>query len=563
MKLSSRMGFVFLTAAAAACVGTIGGDLGGPNGQGPDNPNDPNLVGGTTVKVTGPATRLARLTHREYDKTVADLLKYTPTTPPSAAFIADVNFAGYNNNADGLTVSDVLTRQYQQSAEALAADAMTKSLAALVPCTPTGDGSACAKQFIQTFGRRAFRRPLADTETAAYFAGFTAAATQYASTNTFNNGVQFVVEAMLQSPNFLYRAELSQVKDSIGAIVLDDYEIASRLSYLFWGTMPDDALAALADGGQIHTSDQVRDQAVRLLADPRSRDTVADFHSQWLQLSRYASNFLTKNPAVYPSFPSTIGPTLQAEATAFVSSVVFDDKGSFEALLTAPYTFVNSDTAKLYGLTGNYTSAMQKVQLDPKQRSGYLTQIGFLASHAYQDGDSPIHRGVFVQRQLLCTNIPPPPPGVNATLPPVSDTLKTTRDRVTAHTANAPCNGCHTNIINPAGFAFEHYDGVGAWRQQENNTPVDSSATLTIDGKDVSYTDAVDFVHKVAASQQARRCFVVNLMRYAYAHQETDADNPLIDALTTKVTDPAYTVQSLLIDLTQTRSFIYRPADGS
>jgi Protein of unknown function (DUF1592)/Protein of unknown function (DUF1588)/Protein of unknown function (DUF1595)/Protein of unknown function (DUF1587)/Protein of unknown function (DUF1585) len=556
------MGLVLVTVAAAACVGEIGG-ADGPNGSGPGNPNDPNLVGGAAVQVTGPSTRLARLTHREYDKTVADLLKYTPATPPSAAFIADVNFAGYNNNADGLTVSDVLTRQYQQSAEALAAGAVAQSLSAIVPCTPTGDGSACAKQFIQTFGRRAFRRPLTDTETAAYLAAFTAAATEYASTNTFNNGVQFVVEAMLQSPNFLYRAELSQVKDSLGAIVLDDYEVASRLSYLFWGTMPDDALAALADGGQIHTVEQVRDQAVRLLADPRARDTVADFHAQWLQLSRYSTNFLTKNPTVYPNFPATMGPALQDEATRFVSSVVFDDKGSFGALLTAPYTFVNADTAKLYGVTGNFSSTMQKVQLDPKQRSGYLTQIGFLASHAYQDGDSPIHRGVFVQRQLLCTNIPPPPPGVNATLPPVSDTLKTTRDRVTAHTANAPCNGCHTNIINPAGFAFEHYDGIGVWRDKENNTPVDSNATLTIDGKDVSYTDAVDFAHKVADSQQARRCFVLNLMRYAYAHQETAADNALIDALTTKVTDPSYTVQSLLIDLTQTRSFLYRPADGS
>ena len=565
MKIYSLTGWVLLAAGGAACVGTIGDG----NGDGSRNasvedggaPKDPGLVGGP-VQVTGPTTRIARLTHREYDKTVADLLKYTPEPKPSAAFIGDVNFAGYNNNADGLTVSDVLTRQYQRSAEVLAAEAVSKSLGALVPCTPTGDGSACARQFIQTFGRRAFRRPLEDDETAAYLAAFRNAATQYASTNPFTNGVQLVVETMLQSPSFLYRAELSQIRDG-DAIVLSDHEVASRLSYFFWGTMPDDALAALADGGKIHTIDQVRDQATRLLGDPRARDTVADFHAQWLQLSRYASTFLTKSATVYPDFPKAIGPMLQQEATSFVTSVVLDDKGTFGALLTSPYTFVNADTAKLYGIAGTFTTSMQKVQLDPKQRSGYLTQIGFLASHAYQDGDSPIHRGAFIQRQLLCANIPPPPPGANVMLPPVSETLKTTRDRVTAHTTRAPCSGCHTDLINPAGFAFEHYDGTGAWRDQENGTNVTSSAKLTVDGKSISFTDGVDLSHQLAASRQARRCFVLNWMRYAYAHEETAADDALIDALTARVADPAYTVQNLMIDLTQTRSFLYRPADGS
>jgi hypothetical protein len=513
--------------------------------------------------VTGPQTRLARLTHKQYDNTVADLLRFVPDAPPSAAFTADVNFAGYNNNADGLTISDVLTRQYQQSAETLAATAMTKSLSALVPCTPSGDGTACAKQFIQTFGRRAFRRPLDDGEVSAYLTGFGAAAGAYATTNAFNTGVQFVIETMLQSPNFLYRTEMSQTKGPGGVIVLSDYEIASRLSYLLWNTMPDDALSVAADGGQVHTFAQVRDQAARLLADARARDTVADFHSQWLQLSRYTTNFLMKSATVYPGFSSEIGPELQDEATEFVNSVVFDDKGAFAALLTAPYTFVNLDTAKIYGVQGTFTKTMQKVNLDPTQRGGYLTQVGFLASHAYPDGDSPIHRGVFIQRQILCNQIPPPPPGVNTMLPPPSDTLKTVRDRVDAHTAGSPCNGCHTKIINPAGFAFEHYDGIGAWRTQDNGAPVNSAATLTVDGKDISYKDALDFAKQLSTSTQVRRCFVVNWMRYAYEHQETAADDALIDALTSKLTDGSYSVQSLILDLTQTKSFVYRPGDGS
>ncbi len=561
MKLST-LGVLAPLVVVAACVGTVG-DGGGSTGQGiPGDPGGPG-VGGPTAAVTGPLTRIARLTHKQYDNTVADLLRYTPDTPPSLSFLADSSFAGYDNNADGLTASDVLVQQYQQSAEALAAGAVTKSLAKLVTCTPAGDGSACAKEFIQKFGRRAFRRPLEDAETAAYLAGFTKAAASYAGTNAFDNGVQFVIESMLQSPYFLYRAELGQTKAADGAIPLSDYEVASRTSYLLWNTMPDDSLAAAADAGQMHTFDQVRAQALRLLADPRARETIADFHSQWLQLSRYATNYLTKNPATYPGFSADTGATLQLEATQFVSSVVFDDKGGFSALMTAPYTFVNSDTAKIYGVQGTFTKDLQKVQLNPAQRAGYLTQVGFLASHAYADGDSPIHRGVFIQRQLLCNQIPPPPPGVNPTIPPPSATLKTTRDRVAAHTAGAPCNGCHTSIINPGGFAFEHYDGIGAWRDQDNGAPVDAAATIRMDGADVSFTDAVDFAHKLAASTQARRCFVTNWMRYAYAHQEATADTPVIDAFTTKLADPAYDVQSFILDLTQTRSFLFRPGDGS
>lgn len=203
----------------------------------------------------------------------------------------------------------------------------------------------------------------------------------------------------------------------------------------------------------------------------------------------------------------------------------------------------------------------QWVTLDPARRAGLLTQAGFLASHAYFGGSSPIHRGVFVQRQVLCTDIPDPPGDADLELPPPDGELVTTRDRVAHHTSADACFGCH-KMINEPGFAFEGYDAIGRMRTEENGVPIDSSGSVTTEQGVLEFSDGVDLAHQLADDPQAQRCYLTQWFRYASARSETAADACTLDGLHQQLREGDYDVKELLVGLTQTASFRYRNAQG-
>lgn len=532
---------VLLSASAAACVGKIGDPDG--SGDGPLACDSAALHPGES-----PARRMTRF---EYNNTVRDLLG--DTTAPADAFPADEVSGIFNNQASTLVVTELLAEGYMEAAESLAKKA-TLDVGALTGCDAAATGEdACGAQFIDSFGKRAFRRPL-DSEGRALLKGvFDAAKAQW----DYPTAVRLVIEAALQSPRFLYRIEFGMPDPGAeGAVKLDDYEVASRLSYLLWGSMPDDALLDAAGKGELRTKDQIAAQARRLLGDPKARDVIENFHEQWLGLGKLDT--VDKDTTTFPSYTPALKTAWRAETMAFVSDVILDGDGSVETLLTAPYTMMNADVAAYYGVSSGPTgSAFERVDLDPDQRAGLLTQPSILAVNAHADQTSPVHRGKFVRERLLCEPISPPPPNVKAVPPPV-DPDATTRERFAQHSTDPACSGCH-HLMDPIGFGFEHYDGIGKWRDQDQGLPVDAGGEV-IGSQDVNGTfdGAVELAKRLGQSEEVRSCVVKQWFRYGQGRPVTAEDACTMAALQTTFAAANYDIRELLVALTQTDAFRYR-----
>lgn len=513
---------------------------------------------GSDCRLTAPKTSLVRLTHTQYDNTINELLGLSAR--PSASFTPDPSFSGFDNNAEKLVVADRLGRDYRRAAEELAVDLINTpaALTHVLPCSATTD--VCAQQFISIFGRRAFRRPLTTAEEAAYFTLFKKGPLLVdGAPNAFLAGVSLTVEAILQSPDFLYRVEVDVEAGPAGFEQLTQYEVAARLSYLLWNTMPDDALLQAAELRALSTPEELRAQATRLLEDPRAQQAVDDFHAQWLDLARYGT--INRDSALFPNFTASVPAMMEQETVRFVRNVLLTDKGPFASLYTAPYTFVNAELARVYGLSGTFGAGYDKVTLNPLQRKGLLTQPGLLASHSYSRTDSPIHRGVFVVRRVLGTLQADPPPGIDFTLPPIEGTVRTTRDQVTIKTSSRDCAGCHTSINGP-GFAFGNYDALGQWRTQENGIDVDTSGNLQLVDGPHSFTNALEMIDLIAASQEARRSYARNWFRYASQRTDSVGDTCEVEGLTSGLASADRPARELLIDLALLPSFRLRPTES-
>lgn len=515
---------------------------------------------GATCQLSAPKTSLVRLTHTQYDNTIHELLGLT-AEQPSASFTPDPSFGGFDNDAEKMVIADRLGRDYRRAAEDLATKVINTPAArtTVLPCAATTD--ACAQQFISVFGRRAFRRPLTPDEEAAYFTLFKKAPTLVdGAADAFSAGVSLTVEAMLQSPDFLYRVEVDLESGAApGTDQLTQYEVASKLSYLLWNTMPDQTLLDAADRGALSTNDELRAQAARMLEDPRAEQTVNDFHAQWLDLRRYAT--INRDTTLFPAFTPAVPGMMQEETARFIRSVVLGEKLPFASLYTANHTFVNRELATIYGLSGNYGSTFERVTLDPAQRKGFLTQPGLLASHSYSRTDSPIHRGVFVVRRVLGILQADPPPGIDFTLPPLQGTIRTTRDQVTLKTSSRDCAGCHTTI-NAPGFGFGNFDALGQWRTQENGVDVDTTGELILGGARQPFTNANGMIDLIAASQEARNSYAKNWFRYASQRVEKTGDTCELDTLSSGLASSDRPVRELLIDLALLPSFRNRRTEA-
>ncbi|MCA9621374.1 MAG: DUF1592 domain-containing protein, partial [Myxococcales bacterium] len=425
------------------------------------------------------------------------------------------------------------------------------ALAQIVPADLPSDPTEAARAFVETFGRRAYRRPLSEEEVLAYLDVFTDAATIYDTGTDFEKGVRLCLQGFLQSPHFLYRVERSSEVGPDGLIALDGWEVAAKLSYMLHNSMPDDDLFAAAEAGQLDSAEGILTQAKRLFDadDEAARAMVESFHEQLYQFDHYHD--LYKDPDKFPAFTPDLGLDMEEEARMFVDHVVFSGGGLHELLMSRT-TFVNAELAALYGLEGSYDDTFQEVTLDASERAGLLTRIGFLAANATPKEQNTIHRGVFVNLRLMCNKLPAPPDNV-AGLPPAGD-FATNRERVDAHTGAGTCGAsCHAPLINPPGYALESFDAVGAFQDLENGAPVNTATTWFFDGEEKDVADAVALSQLIADSDQAHACYAKRLLEYGYGRTAQEGDEITIEALAASSKESS--IEALVLALTQTKAF--------
>jgi hypothetical protein len=475
---------------------------------------------------------MSRLSHTQYEHTVRDLLGLSEplgsTFPPDA-----LNGFGFETS-NAFQVDARLGPQYRSMAEALAARVARDAalLDHVAPCD--GIRAACRDPFLVAFGERAFRRPLTSADLDAYRALFDSGAAFYSSGDAFRDGVRLTIEAMLQAPEFLYRAESGEQIGPDGRIRLDDFELASRLSYFLFDSMPDEELFAAARAGRLSTPDQVEAQARRMLAQPRVLDKLTAFHEQAWGFGRFGG--ISPDQTRYPDLPRGFVWRVRQAALLFVRDVLRSG-GGLEELLTAPYAYVDSGLAPVYGVPAPDALAQAprgrfaRVEFDRSERAGLLMQLGYLASNSYSSSTDPIHRGLFVIRNLLCRNIPDPPPGATTTPAPETDRpIVTTRDEVSLVTGQSFCPTCHSEI-NAPGFAFEGFDAIGQKRGTDNGAPVDTASSMVLDGEVVQFDGPTQLVERLARSREAHRCYSRRWLEFAYGRPLAESDVPTLDAM--------------------------------
>ncbi len=500
-------------------------------------------------------SQFPRLSHRQWENTVRDLFELDEITGLSDAFVGDPVAGGFDNAGSEFDVGATLWADYQKAAESLA-EIVIADNAIFDRITPPDVGqetSARGREFIETFGMKVYRRPLTEAEVEDLSAVFDGAAADYSDLDPFAAGVHLTLQAMLQSPLFVYRVIDGEPSDN-GRIKLDGYEVASRLSYALWNSMPDDQLFTAAEQGDLDGTEGVREHAARMLLDDKARDTVLDLHRQLMKVDLYLDR--SKDPELYPQFNSGLGPMMQEEAYRFIEDIIFDQNLGYTELLTSTYTFANAELAALYGITdGPAGTAFERVELDATQRSGFLTRLGFLMSRAYQIDPDPIHRGAFISFELLCNEKPALPDEVTAV---EADPTKTNRERVEDHTGDGTCGaGCHNLLINPAGFAFENYDAIGAYRTMDNGQTVNAKDEFLLDGNLEPFDNAVDFSNLMADSKQAHDCYTRHLLEYMYGRDHRDADEETVDALGTESVEGSMTIVDLLTEMVTTDEFLH------
>jgi hypothetical protein len=512
-----------------------------------------SATGGSAAVVDAPsAAYVRRLTHIEYDNTVVDLLGID--AKHSSSFETDLAQDGFTNNSAAQNVSPTLAEQYMVAAEAIS-KAATANLTQLLGCDPATTGeAACIQQFITTFGKRVWRRPLSAAETARFSQLFASVRAEF----DLVESVQLLIQVFLQSPEFVYLLEPNPAGVAPGEVSpLGPWQMATRLSYFLLGSMPDSALLQAAESGALSTAAGVTAEAKRLLSLPRARERVGLFFEEWLRLRNIER--MQKDATMFPNYALTVAPLMLEQVQRFAQSIILDDNGTVKDLLTASYSLVSPELASMYGVTlpsGTPNGQFVRVDFDPNQRSGLLTHVAVLAKLAHINQTDPVHRGKFVRTGLLCEAIPPPPPGLVINVPEVTPGT-TTRERFRIHQEDPTCAACHV-FMDPIGLGFERYDALGQWRGADNGLPID--ATGEVIGSDVAgpFDGAVQLSQKLAQSEQVMGCIARTWLRFALGRSDLDADAGAIASAGAKFKESGFVMKELLVALTGTNTFRYQ-----
>lgn len=550
MPRAASCALTVLGLVLGGCTGRIedpvASDPRNPNGKPPIDPHmmmppppPPTCEGTLTLAVP-----LRRMNDLQYRETINVL--FNGLVAPSVSFPSTTPGLGYSTFAEANVVSDLGAEQLLEAAEDVA-EGVVVNLPALLPCSTGAADEPCARSFIDTYASRAFRRPLLDPERDLLLGLFR----ETRADTPFAESIGVVVSALLEMPQFLYFVEENQK--------LDGYETATRLSYLLWNGPPDDALLAAADAGDLADRTGIEREARRMMNDPRASKMIARFFHEWIDLGDLAGDM--KDPSMFPEWSPQLEASLEEEVERFVAHVIADEGATIDALLTSNKTYVNRPLASLYGLDPSLSSGPTNwvlVTLDPSQRSGLLTKAALLAAKAHASTTAPVFRGKFVRTQLLCDEIPAPPPDAMAMAPEYPPNA-TQREKSDILVATQPCGGCH-GLMNPIGLGFEHYDAIGRWRDNDTNgAPVDVSGEI-LNGTPSAFDGAVDLSQKLASSDEARDCMVRHVFRYGVGIKESTADACTIQRLDTELAAKNYSLTELIVSIAASDAFVNRGA---
>jgi hypothetical protein len=530
--------------------GGSGGGSSSDGGAAPGTPPPTQLPAldacGSNPAKPGPRV-LRRLTQAQLNATLKDLFR--DQSVPQASFFADPPLLGFTVDANALVVQDLTAQQLSDFADQVATWVDTHP-SSVTSCT-TRDAT-CVGQFIAAFGKRAFRAPLTGAQLSAY-------TTLFNAQGNFNDGLHTVVAAMLQSPYFLYHQELGTPNADGSLFNLTPYEIASSLSYLLIGSMPDDALFGAADADQLSTPAELDAQAKRLLADPRAQSAVADFMTGWLGLDRVLT--IVKDTSVYGALTPALRTSMYNESRALLVDA-FTSGHTFGDALTADYSFVDAGLGQYYGVPGGGAAATRVMLPAGVRDKGLLAHGAITTGYADADISSPVQRGKLVRLRLLCQSLPPPPGGVATALAPATG-VQTTRQHFEQHDKTEPCAGCH-QYIDPVGFGFESYDGIGRRRTMDNGLPVDPSGTVKAMGSqksDVSFADLNGLATFLASDPDVNSCMARYWTYYAFGMSGWPEDGCTHDAIAGSASMNGYTLASVLTAIWHAPHFITRVAD--
>jgi len=513
----------------------------------PSRPTSPTPPTPQPTEIRGKLlpSRIRRLSNAELERTVDSFLgvdaKLTEWLPP------DVRQSGYSINA-GPPVSATLATRLAQHAPELARRSLDRGRWPVCLRKDQNEDD-CRDAFLRQAARGAFRRPPTEAELAVLRELFDVEARER---DNRLDGAELVLSTLIQSPSFLYLNEIGEGTDD--QVRLTPFETASVLSYSVWGGPPDDALLEAAERGDLETGAGRVHQARRLLGHSDARHHFRQFVLEWLEVDTLMRT--AKDPAQFPTYDTTKHHML-AETRAFVDEVMVYAGGSFETLLAGGFTAIDPTMAEYYGLTAQ--SVGPRVSLKNQGRIGVLQHASFLAAHAHPDSSSPVKRGDFVLRKVLCVVLPRPVElDIEVVIPPPSETL-TTRARFEAHATDPACAACHT-VIDPLGFTFESFDAGGRRRRRELGGVVDVAVEYELHGVRRTFENSAALSRWLADSAQARACFAKQAFRYWTGQADPDVEATFTGALASRPLADQESLLQLLLLYVASDLFVMREA---
>ena len=519
---------------------------------------DGQLAGSEAGQKNPGRVTLRRLNREEYRNTIRDLLAVDFSAED---FPSDETAYGFDTIADVLTIQPLLMERYLAAADEIVAKLLaggkktpqTESYRGFFTKLPDpGAETKVARELLSAFVPRAYRRPVPATEIERLVKLVDGALAEKAP---FTEAMGVAVQAVLCSPHFLFRWELDPDALKPGAVRnLNDYEVAARLAYFLWSSMPDAQLTDLAAKGELLKGDTLRREVKRLLEDWRAQAFVRNFSSQWLQIR--AVDEVEIDVAKFPKFSPKLREAMKEETHRFFDAIVREDRSLFD-LIETDFTFVNQQLAEHYGLPGVQGSEFRRVKIPSgSPRGGVLGQGSVLLATSMPTRTSPVVRGKWVLEQILGT--PPPPPPAN--VPPLEETKvdkdASLRVRLEQHRANPDCAVCHDKI-DPVGFTLENFDAIGAWRTQEGNNRIDASGKFT-DGAQV---DGVAGLKKYLKGEKFARAFAQKMMTYALGRGIERSDKSALDAVNKQTAAGGYRMSVLITAIVTSDPFLKRKRD--
>lgn len=505
-------------------------------------------VSGAAAALTLPNARMRKLTLEQYRNSVSDVLGAGIVVPSDLEPDTAQN-GFYAVAASNATISPAAAEKLERSAYDVAAQALAPAhRASLVPCQPTGvSDAACARAFVTSVGRRAFRRPLTELELTRYT---TIASTSATTLGDFHAGLEFALAGLLQSPQFLFRSELGEVDPTDAKrLRFTHYELAARISYALWNTTPDDALLAAAESGKLEDTG-LTVEVQRLLADPRAKSALDNFHVERLGLAELAS--LDKAASVIDSVSDDLRGALRDDVLRTFAEFTGPQAQDFMGTFDSRVVFVNAPLANIYGLAVK-PSTLTRAELPATgPRLGLLGKPAFLALNAHGSETSPTLRGRYVRERFLCQAIPAPPPNVVPVLGEPDPNAPTMRERLAVHASDKGCATCH-NMMDPLGLALEHFDPIGRYRDTDQGHVLDTTGNL--DGTD--FDGAVELAGLLRSDPRTAECLVRQAYRYALGHVETTAEEPQIAALAQQFNASGHKLDGLFQALVSSPAFRY------